>query len=617
MLAYAAVRRSVQLVVLVVLVASGCDGEDPCVAGPGENGPFPLALDGRCLRDATLRQRTDGAWRGGADAPSLSYESASGGGVRVWLRGRAGAEGLELALDDLDQDAMFQQGYQSWSFSGTAWIPGSVPGDGDGVAAMTAARTGDPLDEVAGVSYHSVILRKGDTGPVLLAAALSAAHAVTGFAATRIDGHTRLSIVHGPTREALPADGGESISEALYLVAAPTPEEALAHLTTELQAAHAGNGFVPRRPPGGWFSWNAFFDDVSEADVRAQLPIIEQQLKPAGLTLVEIDDGWELAWGDWQENPRFSGGMAALAADITGRGLVAGVWLAPFLVDITSSAAASADPSLFVRGPDGTRLVHRPFGNPRDYHILDGTNPAAMRIVTDEVRRLAAAGFTFFKFDFLYAGAFVGTRSQPATGIEAMRRGLVLLREAAGTNAIINACGAPILPSLGLADSLRVGADTAFDNYDITFTFVGGAARSLAARTHLFPLVWPDADQTQVRTPLTIDEARVSAVTAALAGAPYALGDDLATSDPQRLALALDPMVLDLATMAAPATPSGLMVSPAEEVGRSPLLEGLITVSGFSTPPPTRFAATGASGTRYQIDFDWLGAHTVVITEQP
>jgi len=76
-------------------------------------------------------------------------------------------------------------------------------------------------------------------------------------------------------------------------------------------------------------------------------------------------------------------------------------------------------------------------------------------------------------------------------------------------------------------------------------------------------------------------------------------------------------MILDLAGAATPAVPDGLMVAPADGIGRSPLLEGLLFAGGLSTPPPATFHATGGSGTRYTITFDWLAAHTVTITPQP
>jgi alpha-galactosidase len=44
--------------------------------------------------------------------------------------------------------------------------------------------------------------------------------------------------------------------------------------------------------------------------------------------------------------------------------------------------------------------------------------------------------------------------------VEAYRSGLALVRDAVGPEAHIVGCGAPILPSIGLVDAMRVSADT-------------------------------------------------------------------------------------------------------------------------------------------------------------
>ena len=46
-----------------------------------------------------------------------------------------------------------------------------------------------------------------------------------------------------------------------------------------------------------------------------------------------------------------------------------------------------------------------------------------------------------------------------ATPIEAYRSGLALVREVMGEDAYLLGCGAPILPSVGLVDAMRVGPD--------------------------------------------------------------------------------------------------------------------------------------------------------------
>lgn len=593
------------------LMIAACGDDSTCTTESHGDGTYTLALDGICLDGVTASHLVGETWQ--PVGTTIDWQPAASGGLVLALASDAPAQAIELAIPEVDVDQMYQQGYQSWSFTGTVVVPTMVPlDDADGRAAMKAARTGSAIDEVRGVSFHAALFRKGDAGRVLLVAALSADHAATGIAATRDpDGPSRLSIIYGPQRESLAPDpsDGRVHGEALYLATAETAESALDMLSAELVTSHAAEGFTPKRPPGGWFSWNSVFAAVDADIVRGQLDLLESQLLPAGLPLVEIDDGWEVAWGDWRDNSKFPDGLPALAAEIRARGLVAGVWLAPFLVDTTSEVAATADPALFVRDADGMPLVHMSPGVIGSYYVLDGSNPAAMAIVTDHIRRLAAGGFTFFKLDFLYAGALAGGRARDVTGIEALRDGLAQIREAAGPDAIINACGAPTLPMLGIADSLRIGADTAFPNIEMSFMMVATAARNLAGRAHLWPLVWPDADQTQLRPPLTLDEARTSAVTAALASAPYSLGDDLAALDATRLAIALDPVMLDLAGAAAPARPDGLMLEPSGSIGLSPLLE-----NGLLTPPPTTFRATGKSGTAYTITVDWTGTHATTIT---
>ena len=51
------------------------------------------------------------------------------------------------------------------------------------------------------------------------------------------------------------------------------------------------------------------------------------------------------------------------------------------------------------------------------------------------------------------------------TPLEAYRRGLRIVREAIGPDSYLLGCGAPILPSVGLVDAMRVSPDTG-PNYE-------------------------------------------------------------------------------------------------------------------------------------------------------
>ncbi len=406
-------------------------------------------------------------------------------------------------------------------------------------------------------------------------------------------------------------------SEPVHLAFADSAGAGLAALTADMGATFPGGAPAPARPPGGWYSWNEHFAAIDEELIQANADVVAEKLAPAGMKLVEIDDGWETAWGDWQAGSTFPSGMAAIASYITGKGLVAGVWLAPFLVDVTSSPGMSADPALFVQGPDGKPLVHKPSGSMKAYYVLDGTKDASMELVTKGIQALKDAGFRYFKLDFLYAGALPGGRSAAGvTANQALAAGLSKLRVAAGKDAILNACGAPILPVLGWADSLRVGTDTAFAGVKLNWPAITYSARSLAARAHLFPLVWPDADQAQLRLPYTPEEANVAAAVAALAGPAYSLGDDLTTLDTARLVMGLDPALVDIASGAEPGVAVDLFEGPAPElVPVTPVLD--FSGANPSAPPPSTFTATGKSGAKVTVTFSWSDPHGVTVSKTP
>jgi alpha-galactosidase len=589
-----------------------CGGDEACVTAAGEAGSLTLALGDRCVR-GTVMARRDGVWAAGDATAELAPDGDTG--VRLVLTAPGPVEGLAVTLPGVDAQRVLQQGWQSWSWVGTVAIPAAVTLADDGLPAFPLPDSGDPVDEEQGVSYHAALLRRDDGGPVLAIAALRAELAATGIAAVDADGGDAadVTIVWGVQREGIAGDAGVVRSDPIYLAVAPDADQAMLALEDALAAEHAGDGFTPAAAPAGWYSWNERFVAIDEAYVADHVDRVAADLAPLGMDLVEVDDGWEVAWGDWTANAAFPSGMDALGASITGRGLTAGVWMAPFLVDVASQAAQGS-PDLFVQGPDGQPLRHRLTGNQRTFYVLDGTNPDAMAIATVPIAALAAAGFTYFKLDFLYAGAFAGGRADDVTGIEALRRGLELVRDAAGPGAILEACGAPPLPVVGRADLLRFGADTAFDGFPLTFSYVGWMARSLAGRRYYAPVIGLDADQVQVRAPYSDVEARTGAVLTALAGPAYSLGDDLTVLPADRLAIALDPEVLDLAAAAEPARAVGLMDDVSLELVGSPILESIRAGGGVLVAPATRFEITGASGTRYTVEVAWNGDHAATVT---
>lgn len=172
----------------------------------------------------------------------------------------------------------------------------------------------------------------------------------------------------------------------------------------------------------------------------------------------QVDDGWQLCHGDWEANKKFPSGMKALADKIAATGRTPGIWLAPFMVS-PNSQLTKAHPDWFLREEKGN-LVRAGItwnGNP---YGLDSSHPQVLEWLDRLIRKVRGWGYGYLKLDFLYIGALPGTRSHDIPREIAYRNAMQVIREAAG-NAYILTCGAPIVPSLGLCDGMRIGPDVA------------------------------------------------------------------------------------------------------------------------------------------------------------
>ncbi|WP_338205763.1 glycoside hydrolase family 36 protein [Candidatus Nephthysia bennettiae] len=215
-------------------------------------------------------------------------------------------------------------------------------------------------------------------------------------------------------------------------------------------ARHAGVSGVASLAPG-WCTWYHYFTQVREEDVLENLAAMKRLDLDVGV--VQIDDGYQSEIGDWLErSPRFAHPLRELTSRIRAEGRRAGIWVAPLLVGARSKLAAQ-HAGWLVDGADAGHNWGQPLG------ALDVTHPDAAGHLQHVFRSLAGWGFGFFKVDFMYAGALEGRRNADTTGIAAYREAVRLIREAIGPGATLLGCGAPILPSVGLYDAMRVSPD--------------------------------------------------------------------------------------------------------------------------------------------------------------
>src|ERR1700741_4446584 len=139
-------------------------------------------------------------------------------------------------------------------------------------------------------------------------------------------------------------------------------------------------------------SWNCLGPDVTAQDCA---DAAERLVPPGGGVL--LDDGWMPWWGDWVEGDEFDAPLADLATTLRRRGRLLGVWVAPFLLDPRSSAAAE-DGVPLLRDRDGAPVVARRPPSPQ--WVLDAPPPAARRRLAALGRRLGRAGAAVLKLDF-------------------------------------------------------------------------------------------------------------------------------------------------------------------------------------------------------------------------
>lgn len=241
---------------------------------------------------------------------------------------------------------------------------------------------------------------------------------------------------------------------AVTVVPRSSVQEALRNWAAD---AVTSAGLPAARPaPTAWCSWYEYWGDVRETDVVENLEAMRTLDLP--IDVVQIDDGYSAEIGDWLIPSDTFTDLRGLVEKIRGEGRRAGIWLAPFFAG-ARSRLADEHPDWLLRHPHGG-LLHAGNNWNQDLYSVDLSHPGAAEWMHTVFSTFASWGIDYFKIDFIAAGAIPGARHSGVDPVTAYRDGLALIRSAVGEGAHILGCGAPVLPSVGLVDSIRVSADT-------------------------------------------------------------------------------------------------------------------------------------------------------------
>ncbi|MEV0407322.1 glycoside hydrolase family 36 protein [Actinoallomurus sp. NPDC050550] len=328
---------------------------------------------------------------------------------------------------------VFEFGWQSWSPTGVYRLEETPPRAADDNVQVICYRSETPVPAGAFQGEGLLAVDPGDGGPVSVFSAPGPT-VVPSIRARRHGDRLRVS-ADGPVRHTA-SDGDLGA--------------ALRHWAATVAEGHAPADF-PAVPPM-WCSWYGYWDKVTDTDILDNLALAERHRIGADMFL--IDDGYEAEIGDWLELRPGFGSLERAVGAVREAGRRAGIWVAPFLVG-RRSRIHREHPDWLVRDTHAGTMWDQ------DLAVLDVTHPQAATHLVEVFRNLAALGIDHFKLDYLYAGALRGRRHEDIDPIAAYRRGLELIRTGVGPDATLHGCGAPMLPSIGLVDIMRVSPDTA------------------------------------------------------------------------------------------------------------------------------------------------------------
>lgn len=494
-----------------------------------------------------IRKRTlDGGLVVEGDVVNVGDKPVNLHHVRISLRSAA-------LFTDLANARVFLQGFQSWT--PTRSVPSHVTMRKplvETMALMTHDVDSPYWPRRDGLHSHGVVVfrpspAQGTAGDCLLAGHLT--HRV-GLSSFFLENHGEGCLVADLDFGGRRVDAHESLTlERLWLCAGQGEE-----LLTRW-AMHTGKGMEARiqdRIPVGWCSWYEYYAKVKEQDVVGNADFLSRH-RPLGVELVQLDDGYQTAVGDWLSiNNKFPRGLAPLAEEIKSKGFAAGIWTAPFFA-ARGSRLFTEHPDWLLRTEKGEPVFcgYSPVWNARVY-ALDLSHPDVRSHLTATFKSLREMGFTYFKVDFMFAGVRKGVRKDVhGSPVEWYRSGLMAIREGIGWDSFLLGCGAPIGPSIGFMDGMRISQDVKEEWDSAVFRAMGpdcsyptarGAIRNIITRAFMHRRLWlNDPDCLLVRDRNTrLSHAEVESLVTVLgvSGGMLFLSDNLPHLSAERLAMA-------------------------------------------------------------------------------
>lgn len=205
--------------------------------------------------------------------------------------------------------------------------------------------------------------------------------------------------------------------------------------------------------PSGFCTWYYYLGEITDGIIMRSAEEMAQNREKLPVKYVQIDDGWQKCYGQWEENDKFGAGMKACADKIRSEGFLPGLWFAPLWARIAQ--VAKDHPEYFARDRrTGEQTICF------DYSV-EGT----CTFMKEVFRRATYDwGFKYLKLDLMTTclGDYVYSE-EGFNSLKNYKKCMSLIRDSVPDDTFLLACTAPFLPSVGIVDGVRSSCDIGSD----------------------------------------------------------------------------------------------------------------------------------------------------------
>ncbi len=365
---------------------------------------------------------------------------------------------VELPFHFRDSDALFLNGYQSWTDSEELSTLSVMTGL---LQAPRAAQERFVLRAYGDYDFENYSARPGELhGFTYAYVRRGSEYQLFGSLSERA-GFTAIRFFARQNRIELARDCAGRVITEPFAALEVAQLRGTEHDVFDLWFAKQNIAPPTAKPITGYTSWYNFYQDISEEKILKNLDAVAKA--PVHFDVFQIDDGFQTHVGDWLsiDSKKFPNGIKCIADRVRALGMTPGLWLAPFACEYGSEMAAQ-HPDWLLRDEKGEPI--RGGINWDGFWVWDFYNPEAREYIRKCLQTAVRDwGFGLLKLDFLYAVCLKPTAER--TRGQIMCEAMDFLREAT-EGALLIGCGVPLGAAFGKVDYCRIGCDVGLDYND-------------------------------------------------------------------------------------------------------------------------------------------------------